>query len=173
MQIFLRLFLILLLVSCSKDYGTNSENESDVIMPLKVGNSWKFNNNNELKVFATTTVNGKEAFIMKLYESDGHVDDLGIYANLADGLYMKEGDSLRLWLKYPGTSGEKYNINGNSFWKILTTSKNVSVKAGNFSGCYEYIYYDEGSPVENLIFKPNVGPIILGNGIELVSYSLK
>ena len=161
------------LFSCSEDSGTNSENESDVIIPLKVGNSWVFSNGDELRVFASTTVNGEEAYEMKLYESDGHVDDVGSWANRSDGLYTESRDTLKLMLKYPGSVDEKYNIDEHGYYQITSISKTVSVPAGEFSDCYEYIHYYDGFIVETFIFKPKIGPIIFDKDVELVSYSLK
>ncbi|MCD4693128.1 MAG: hypothetical protein K8R79_09450 [Calditrichales bacterium] len=110
---------------------------------------------------------------MKLYESDGGVDDIGPWANLIDGLYVEKRDSLRIWLKYPGNAGEKYNIDEHGYHQIKSISKTVSTQAGEFSGCYEYIHYDDGFLVETFIYKPKVGPIIFDKDVELVSYSLK
>ncbi len=168
--------IIFCLFCCSEDSVTEPENNNNVIMPLKVGNSWTLDEGgviSEWVVSSSTIVNGE-----KIYELNKNVNEagnlntynIGFFANRSDGLYyMKNINAiLTIRFKYPGKVGDQ-TPNGS---KITSVTKSINVPAGEFTNCYEYKANIGTNEEVVIIYKPNIGPIITLNDGELIDYSL-
>lgn len=155
--LFLSLFI--LAISCSESTAplNYKRSQKDEIMPLAVGNYWKYKTispeslrNGDvytLKVDREFINDGKTLF--ELSQSNiyyvGFVSDIRV--NTVTGLetnhYLFEGNKeFELLYKYPAKLGDIYPkpINDSiPFYEVLTTSKIITTPAGTFP-CYAYRY---------------------------------
>ena len=174
------LFLQIIIINCSKDSPNEPEESADVIMPLSVGNYWKFTTKYgpsilEWEIQSNINIYGKEAYVVKMILTDSsEVTENNInLINLTDGLYYDDNGEFKLWYKYPVEVGNVNDI-GDIYIKVISTNKKINVQGGNFSDCIEYGYYrkTDNTLKDVYIFKPNLGPIILEDEWELESYNL-
>ncbi len=183
-------FGLLIIISCS-DNSTKSKDgpiQSKDLIPLKIGNYWKykirtfdkdsnqirFDNDElvieqEIEVFGDTTIDGE-----KFYGMD-HWIDRGKYqyfANKDDGVYGFQDnfelgvDSISLYYKYPAFVSDKYNVNGGLI-EIISTNEAVKVPVGEFN-CIVYKITDKKGIIVKFYISPGTGYVkIYFNGTAL------
>ena len=171
-----------LLLSACKKSPTEPSSQENVLMPLKVGNTWNYKYSRvdpktgdtlssrmiSVSIVGTVTIKGEEYY---------RFNDGSVARNRNDGLIIADynertgelGDIT--FFKYPAKDGEVYDG-----IKVMTEQK-VSVKAGTF---FTYAYIFTASPYNSTIYiAPGVGIVKTvnfdaeGEGMELVSYELK
>ena len=158
-SLFIIAIFVFILAGCGES-GTNPNNSNNEIMPLAVGNSWKYVmysthdlNNDSINLFKfttnyvteKTTLNGETWYN---FASDGRNSDL-IFTNRSDGLYLISKnrnddakipyhiDSARLGFKFPVVLHETYPNDTNGFY-IANTNLKIKTDAGTFN-CIKYV----------------------------------
>jgi len=152
-KIFLISLIVLLIISCKK----NITNSSDIgiIMPLAIGNSWIYEDDDgdlsEVNITSEIDIDGITWYID---------NNDNFYRNNSEGLwiYDLEDDREGLHLKYPIDIDESF-INAWG-WRFTCISKDFTFV--NYVGCYEYYYTESYSAFAQeirLYYKPNIGMV--------------
>ena len=169
-------------IGCKKTDNPVSPSSSDVIWPVKLGNTWTQElinfrpDGSELNRQTTTnSINGSKHVLGKDYAM---LNTGAFLRNDDQGAWMLRGDSSREFFafKYPGSVGESFTkdtdesfINGKDqilpgVAHIISIDTIITVTAGQFH-CYGYEYdysstIDSKIYVKNLFFlSPNIGAI--------------
>ncbi len=162
------------LTNCG-DSSTNNTNDSSVIIPLAVGNSWqyatyRFRSSNSDSIYNIDTVvnniireiilNNEKWFIggHEEFALTNRKDGLWMIEEIGDGVFPVESASL--FFKYPTTVGDEWH------WPsikdtIRTAGINelIVVPGGTFK-CIDYqVKYSTPNNYRSLLFAPNVGQI--------------
>jgi len=178
-------------ISCSREKPAEPEKTKEYLMPLKVGNSWKYKalridpatgdttevGELQITIIGTKTIGNSQYF---------EFDDGSVAQNRNDGLFIAGynpdlgGFYDDLFFKYPVNSGQIYTyttIDEGVQVRIKVTTQTITVPAGTFN-CYAYQFIDV--PFESIIyFSPGVGLIYVknfdteGEHLILLSYDLK
>lgn len=185
------LFGLLLPISCS-DNSTKSTDDpiqSKDLIPLKIGNYWKYeirtfdkDSNQiqfdtgelvieqEIEVFRDTMINGDKYYgIEHLVDKSKHQ----YFANKEDGVYgfqdhfeLGIDDSISLYFKYPASVGDIYNFIEGSI-EIISTNETVKVLVGEFN-CIVYKITDKKGVLVKFYISPGTGYVkIYFNGTTL------
>ncbi|MBM2815697.1 MAG: hypothetical protein HW421_2459 [Ignavibacteria bacterium] len=190
--------VIILLLSC-KENSSSPSNQSNFIIPLKIGNSWNskitelgsnglvISTLNETDYILKDTVIGMhKVYCMKTIFNgiDNNLVSYGLNKN--DGLYSINIENGKvneyLWYKYPCKVGDIYFRHGDTV-KVEATDVEITVPAGKFR-CVKYHLYHEFpsyfylcpgiGPVKQEHFEyDSKGKLYMNGKIELISYSLK
>lgn len=193
-KLFFIIFAICFLISC-KDSVTDPNDTKDPnqgsagLIPLKVGNNWKYNvySNNllagelTLKVIYATTINNYQYF-----KFDDETPFGEYVTNKQDGFYMSDTiDNFELlYFKYPTQVGDMF---GMYQFKVISIDTSITTIAGTFSTIYYQSKMQQGEGQEyniNVFIKPNLGIIKYGietkqgtttnsSSLQLSSYTLK
>lgn len=156
---------------CKKTDSTVNTNSSNVIWPVKLGNTWTYETTNFgvngtvlSKVTLTNSITGSKRVLGKDYA----LVNTGAYIRNDDqGAWMLRDDSTREFFafKYPGSAGESFAndtdeafINGKDqilpgVAQIIFTDTMITVAAGQFR-CYGY-EYDYTSTIDGKIYEKN------------------
>ncbi len=160
------LSVIAIIVITSCDGGGTDPTNNDEILPLKIGNYWKFDavgydtlgnileqSTITFKVVSDTIINNEIVYIMEIGESNIQ-KGTAAFIKRADGVYTYEKHNTYLEVKYPVSIGEKFNAAKDTVI-VESTNFNYVTTIGNFS-CYQYTWsYSDRK--ESLYFKPSVG----------------
>ncbi|MES2767074.1 MAG: hypothetical protein V4642_14460 [Bacteroidota bacterium] len=155
---------VIFLGSCAEDAVVSPPKE-DVLMPLKVGNTWNYlimmrdsstttNETNSgplsMSIAGDTTISGSKWYGMAMPYAGIYV----YYQNKADGVWANfQGMSTpMLMFKYPA------DLNSGYPYKLVSKTESVVVPAGTFS-CYHYQHVSVENPVnfEHYYLAPNIG----------------
>ncbi|MCX7837782.1 MAG: hypothetical protein N2323_07565 [candidate division WOR-3 bacterium] len=144
----------LFVISCK---NITEPSESQGILPLKVGNYWKFIN---LRTSEEITFRINETKLINnitWYRLDG------IFAtNKKDGLWIFDEGHSYLAYKYPARVGDTCNANYFLTTIVKSINDTITVPAGKFV-CYRYESYRNDYPNRPLEmkewFSPNIGPV--------------
>ncbi|MGA2296468.1 MAG: hypothetical protein ABSG15_02855 [FCB group bacterium] len=144
------ILVIIVFAGCNKTDSPVSPTQSDVLIPLKVGNTWIYQGGSKdsvstdtLKVIRDTIINGVTWYFFNSDSSD-------VVTNLNDGFYdmfigsysyMGSG----LSFKYPAKVGDtcsssNNNSTQNGIRTVLSVNESITVKAGTFK-CYKFQSY--------------------------------
>ena len=174
----------------------NTYKNSNVILPLKTGNTWIYNFLTNFGPQYTETISISETKVISginIYRQDSSTGVYNYYRNHKDGLYFYgEGDTVTksesiipsscLYIKYPCSIGNSWTVYDGGTFTVLSTSKAIKVEAGTFN-CIRYYYMleNEIEITEHYEYwAPNIGMVqqdIYHNGkstvsIQLASFSL-
>jgi len=173
------LFLTSFLISCNKDKEQTEVNAEVVeIIPLKIGNYWKWSrtydgtrNRSDTTCFVIkdTLINGEKWF----YTAGNGGGSYGYAINRPDGFYTRsEFSEERLLFKYPVKVGDEFN-----FFKVISTTEVKIVKGKSYS-CIVYMK-SRGNSIEYYYVAPGLGEVeytYIGHGYSdgfgLVDYKL-
>ena len=172
--------LILCCVGCKKTDSPISANSSDVIWPIKIGNTWTSESTNFKvdgtvlsKQSVTNSIVGSKHVLGKDYAL---LNTGGFVRNDDQGAWLLREDSSREFFafKYPGSTGDSFEKDTNELFingkdqilpgvtRIISTDTIITVTAGQFH-CYEY-EDDYSSTADGKIYdkvlyflSPNVG----------------
>ena len=163
---FLILFLVALtaVFSCKKDDGKHvSGGPAATIMPLSTGNRWVFQDTFLDSVGGIISTGRDSLFITRdtVINSERWwwIENIGpapiiFYTNRTTGLWMTEGGSPTLLLKYPGARGDSWNVGGPlGAITLASISTPVIVPSGTYT-CYEYEF-----PGARSYYAPGVGEV--------------
>ena len=150
--------------SCKKDDANPvSAGPAATIMPLSTGNRWVFHDTSldsvggiisterdSLFITRDTMINSERWWRME----NGGPTPIIFYTNRTTGLWMTDGGSPMLLLKYPGARGDSWNVGGPLGAITLTSiSTTVIVPSGTYT-CYAYEFGGSRS-----YFAPGVGEV--------------
>ena len=164
---FIMIFLTALFMACS-DNGTGSDNISDPIMPLKIGNAWygtsayitadgdtstSFTGST---IADTIYVNGECWYLtagligtarLGMADDDPRPSLVFMFSNRADGLWMWEmrDDTLSgdpaMYAKHPVKDGETYSVGGN--YVEVSSPELINIASLGDISCYVHHWYSE------------------------------
>ena len=177
-------FFVLFMGCSKKDQPTQTQNDDaagGVLIPLKLGNSWKYRDEDR-REYTWTVIEEKEILREHMYGFPYDGTELEWLSNRTDGVYgysreyfsFKEGIYMR-W-KYPARVGESFlRLNLNSHSLVLASVKDSDVRvvtpAGDFRCLlYEMVYNLSDGKTETLreFFHPGIG---LVRGEYIYSYA--
>lgn len=182
------LVLISLIASGCSILGTD-DNHADVLIPLEIGNSWRYQvryNSNEIKYYTVTiadkvTIDSNSYFQLGIRYDSGYVEKNNFIRNTREGAiflyYIPDRDYKESnFFRYPVEGSATYHytdVRGFTFeYKVKSVQEEVP--AGQFS-TYSYSGYDADAGIK-IYFAPNVGIVRLEEtdaNTVLLSYDLK
>lgn len=151
---FLIIALTLLLVSCGDDDKPTNGNQESVIMPLKVGYSWKgtqteyapdgapvYTAAHITEVVNVSTINNESWYIVNYIIASDTIDPCVMYANRDDGLWIWYtcSDSIAgapiMIYKYPAWVGDSYTSgnNGDVTITVISTDTVITIPYGELT----------------------------------------
>jgi hypothetical protein len=184
--------------ACSKDDTPVAPGPGNSIIPLKVGNVWRFrsmlydttgavtwNGVDSLVIVRDTVVNGTTWY--RFLHGDSWL------TNQADGIWSAgfgpAGFAPNLTIKYPANAGDSWDARTSASRTQRVTLASISIPASVPAGlytCYEYRFSDGNELTEVEYLAPNVGIVAIdaygrlpsgrvlrGARLELTSVTLK
>jgi hypothetical protein len=194
---------IIVFAGCNQSNSPVNTTQSDVLIPLKVGNIWIYQGNfvDTLKSNLLDTIYVKQDTVIngEIWFYCYNVGILTLMTNRNDGVYFMRTDTnnnliIKMCYKYPANIGDEWTFDINApSTKITLLSKNdtTTIKGSKFI-CYKY-QWDFNASIPNLnyntvlewlcpgkglikqeyYFKNNSGKMLLVYSTELLSYELK
>lgn len=152
---------------CNKDDNPAKSTTGGVLMPLKIGNTWKYQNlsldSNGVVMHTDTSmfsiVRDTTIGTEKWYFIGTASFAFELLTNRSDGLwYMFLGETPTLFAKYPATIGDGWTGLSGQRVQLAATNVGVTVPAGTYS-CNVYTYTDTTTWRLNTVryFPLNVG----------------
>lgn len=185
--------MVFIFLNCSKENNPITNYSNDDIIPLAVGNFWKYHYTlhdtvgNIYADFVTSSIIRGDTLIKNIRWY--YIDKNDIYfSNLSDGYYIydrysPDSNKTSLVYKYPCNQNDAY-----SSWRVADRDTLITVPAGEFN-CILYVYRLETREFfdyHDVFIKPGVGviktvrygyvpnhPIFVWTISELTEYSFR
>jgi len=159
-------------IGCSDDDDNPVSSQSNVLMPLDVGNSWTYRQITFQYPDNSSSISDKGMTISKDTLRDGETwfrigDDE--YINKSDGLHIMKynffGTYGPIIYRYPATVGDAYNnpdIQGSSYITVTDLAKPINVIAGEFTciGYKSVVNIGEDTWTTHTYFAPDTGIVL-------------
>lgn len=156
------IFIIVFLISCSKEnIIVSTEGKADYF-PMQVGNSWTYSfNDAEWNVQITATkIMGGNLYFLFVRNFGGEIDTT-YFRKVENVIYINYLGADYIYIDFNKATGEEWQSYENFYVKINKMNMNVEVAAGNFNNVIEILL--ENSSVSDLFefnrYAPNIGLI--------------
>jgi hypothetical protein len=167
--IVISVIVVLLIFSCNSSTDSSDQPETSVLMPLAIGNSWRYleyqssspDKKSDFSLTVSDTFSVDNILLYKLTFNPHEKDEWLMYQDKS-GLYLiDDGLNLSHYFKYPAENGETYNYYcpySDSTFNFEVSINHMVVDSSSYLS-YGYFNHNLHSLFPFLYFSPNIGLI--------------